>query len=79
MSPQRSGRLAYWHAGGAIETRSGPITPQRAAALCRFLAEEALASVLRGDLAAGAFCARTSQEVADAIVECEAWRRSAAL
>jgi hypothetical protein len=77
MAPQRSGRLTYWHAGGAIETRSGPISLQRANALRRFFADEAAAAVQRSDLAVGDFCAGKALEIAHAVIRCESWRRSA--
>jgi hypothetical protein len=77
MSPQRSGRLGYWHAGGAIESRAGSMSRQRAIGLFAFYAREALDSFERGDVGGAIYCARSSLEIADAIIECEAWKRSA--
>ena len=78
MSPQRSNVLAYWHAGGSIESRSGQISRQRAVRLFVFYVREALDGFERGDAAGALYCARSSLEIADAIAECEAWSRSAA-
>jgi hypothetical protein len=78
MSPQRRGPLAYWHSGGAIESRSGPIAAQRAVALFAFYVREALAGFERGDSGASNYCARCSLEIAAAIGECEGWRRATA-
>jgi len=77
MSPHRSGPLAYWHCGGAIESRAGAITLQRAVSLFAFYGDEALAGLARGDNRAAIYCARSSLEVAAAIIDCLAWRRSA--
>jgi hypothetical protein len=77
MSPQRSSRLGYWHTGGAIESRSGPMTRQRAVGLFVFHVREALDGFERGDVGGATYCARSSLEIANAIIECEAWRRSA--
>ncbi|HXQ16834.1 MAG TPA: hypothetical protein VN814_19645 [Caulobacteraceae bacterium] len=77
MSPQRSSRLAYWHAGGAIESRAGSMTLQRAAELFVFYVREALRGFERGDTGGAIYCARSSLEIAHAIIECEAWNRSA--
>jgi hypothetical protein len=76
MSPQRRGILAYWHSGGAIESRSGPIAARRAVELFAFYVREALAGFERGDAGAATHCARCSLEIAAAIGECEGWRRS---
>ena len=78
MSPRRPGPLAYWHSGGAIESRSGPIVRQRAAELFAFYVREALAGFERGDSGAATYCARCSLEIAAAVGECEGWRRSTA-
>ena len=77
MSPQRSGRLAYWHAGGAIESQTGSMTRGRAVGLFVFYIRETLEGFERGDIAGAVYCARSSLQIADAIVACEAWRRSA--
>jgi hypothetical protein len=78
MSPQRRAPLAYWHSGGAIESRSGPITGQRAVELFAFYVREAFAGFERGDSGASTYCARCSLEIAAALGECEGWRRSTA-
>jgi hypothetical protein len=77
MAPQRSGPLGYWHAGGAIESRSGPMTGQRSVGLFAFYVREALDGVGRGDVGGAIYCARSSLEIANAIIEREAWKRSA--
>jgi hypothetical protein len=78
MSPQCRAPLAYWHSGGAIETRSGPIARQRAVELFAFYVRDALAAFERGDSGAATYCARCSLEIAAAIGDCEGWRRSTA-
>ena len=78
MSPRRRGPLAYWHCGGAIESRSGPILHQNAVELFAFYVREALAGFERDDVRAASYCARCSLEIAAAIGACEAWRRSTA-
>jgi hypothetical protein len=78
MRSQRSGPLAYWHSGGAIESRSGPIAHQRAVELFAFYVSEAIAGFERGDCGASIYCARCSLEIAAAIGACEGWRRSTA-
>jgi hypothetical protein len=77
MSPRRSNTLAYWHAGGSIESRSGQIIPQRAVRLFVFYVREALEGLERDDLSGATYCARCSLEIASAIIDCEAWNRSA--
>ena len=78
MSPQRRSGKAYWHAGGSIESRSGPMTHDRSVILFQFYAREAIAGFERGDRGATLYCAVASLELADAIIEYEAWMRSAA-
>jgi hypothetical protein len=78
MSPERRNTKAYWHAGGSIESRYGPLTADRAVGLFAFYACEAIAGFERGDLSAARYCAGSSLEVADAIIESEVWNRSAA-
>ena len=76
MSPHRSGPLAYWHCGGAIESRSGPITLERAVNLFAFYGHEALAGCARGDDRAATYCVRSSLDIAAAIIASLAWRRA---
>ena len=77
MSPQTPGRLGYWHSGGAIESRSGPMSRQRVVGLFAFYVREALDGFERGDVWGAIYCARSSLEIAHAIIQCEAWKRSA--
>lgn len=77
MSPQRSGPLAYWHSGGAIESRAGPLTRRRAQELLQFYADEVIAGFDRDDVAAVMFCARVSLDIAAAIVAADAWQTAA--
>jgi hypothetical protein len=77
MSPEHSGPLAYWHSGGAIESRSGPLTRVRAQQLLRFYADEVAAGFDRDDLAAALHCVRASLDLAAAMVAADAWRAAA--
>ena len=77
MTPERGGPLAYWHSGGSIERRLGPLSRQRAAELFDFYLAEALAALAAKDFAVAGFLARTALEIADATIAAEAWRRSA--
>jgi hypothetical protein len=74
MSPHRSSLLAYWHSGGCLESRSGPLTRLRALELFRFYAHQAFEAFERRDVAAVIFCARTSIDIAAAIAAADAWR-----
>jgi hypothetical protein len=74
MSPRRSGPLAYWHSGGAIESRAGPLSRTRVQELLRFYAEEVVAGFDREDLAAVTYCARVSLDLAAATLAADAWR-----
>jgi hypothetical protein len=73
MSPRRSGPLAYWHSGGAIESRSGPLNRPRAEELLQFYADEVVAGFDRGDLAAVLYCLRASLDLAAAMLAADAW------
>jgi hypothetical protein len=73
MSPQGSGPLAYWHSGGAIESRTGPLTRLRAQELLRFYADEVAAGFDREDPTAVIFCARMSLDLAEAVLAADAW------
>lgn len=77
MSPQRSGPLAYWHSGGAIESRSGSLSRRRAQELLQFYADEVIAGFDRDDVAAVTFCARASLDIAAAILAADAWQAAA--
>ena len=77
MTPHRNGPRAYWHSGGAIESRRGGISLRRALALFRFYAREAVRSAAQEDTTAHVFCARTSLELADALCEFERWTLAA--
>jgi hypothetical protein len=77
MTPERAGPLTYWHSGGSIERRLGPLTRQRAAELFDFYLAEALAALAAKEFTAAWFLARTAIEIADATIAAEAWRRSA--
>ena len=74
MSPHRSGRLTYWHSGGGVEGRSGPLTRRRALELLHFYVGEVIAGFQRRDIAAVIFCVSTSLDIASAIVAADAWR-----
>jgi hypothetical protein len=74
MSPRRSGPLAYWHSGGAIESRSGPLTRPHAEELLRFYADEVVAGFDRQDTAAVLYCMRASFDLAAAMLAADAWR-----
>jgi len=76
MTPQRSGPLAYWHSGGAIESRTGSLSRLRALELLRFYAGEAIAAFDRDDVAAGMFCTSRSLDIAAAILAEDAWRKA---
>ena len=78
MSPERGNTKSYWHAGGSIESRSGPITADRAVGLLAFYACETIAGLERGDLRAALYCAASSLEIADAVVESVVWNQSTA-
>jgi len=73
MSPQRSGSLAYWHSGGGIESRCGPITPSRALELFQFHVAAMFTGLERRDGGAVMYCARASLDIASAIVAANAW------
>jgi hypothetical protein len=77
MSPQHSGRLGYWHVGGAIESRTGSVTRQRAVGLFVFHLRAALGGFERGDVGGAIYCARRSLEIANAIIAWAAWNRAA--
>lgn len=77
MTPHSAGRRAYWHAGGALESRPGTITRHRALQLFSFYAGEAICSAANDDIDAFAFCARTSLELADALCDLESWGHAA--
>jgi hypothetical protein len=74
MSPQRSGPLAYWHSGGGLESRSGPITPSRALELFQFHVAEMSTGLERRDRAAVMYGARASLDIASAVVAANAWK-----
>jgi hypothetical protein len=76
MNPHREGPLAYWHCGGTIESRSGPLSQQRAVQLFVFYAVHALAAFEAEDAGAAVFCARMSLEVAAARIAAEIWKRA---
>lgn len=73
MSPHRSG-LAYWHSGGGVESRSGPLSRSRALELCRFYVREAMASFEQENVAAAIFCVQGALEIASAIAAADAWK-----
>ena len=74
MSPHRSGPLAYWHSGGGVESRSGPLSRSRALELLRFYIREAIAALDQGNVAAAIFCTQAALEIASAIAAAGAWR-----
>ncbi len=76
MSPKGAGALAYWHCGGTVESRSGPLAPEAARRLLALHAELA-AACDAGDLAA-IFCNRMRLQIAAAIAAADAWRAAAA-
>jgi hypothetical protein len=78
MSPHRRGALAYWHSGGGVESRSGPLSRRRALELFRLHAGEMLAAFERRDGAAVIFFAQVSLDIASAIVAADAWRSASA-
>jgi hypothetical protein len=77
MSPQRSGKAAYWCSGGTVLRRGGPIAATEADALLSFYIAEALALIVADDLAAARFCAGMALELASAIEAAGDWRRAA--
>lgn len=77
MTPHRTGPRAYWHSGGAIESRRGAIDRQRALELFRFYVGEALSSAASDDADAYIFCARASLELAEALCGLERWAAAA--
>jgi hypothetical protein len=78
MSPHRLGLLAYWHSGGGIESRSGPLSRRRALQLVRFHLGEMVAALERRDNDAARFSAGSSLDLASAIVAADAWKAAAA-
>ena len=76
MNPHREGPLAYWHCGGTIESRSGVLSPRRAARLFVFYAAQSLAGFEAEDADAAIFCGRMSLEVAAAMLAAGAWKRA---
>jgi len=78
MSPQRTGALAYYAAGGSVISRSGAKVSASAAALLAFYQQEATARRLIGDEAGSIFCSRMALELAIAIARTDDWRRATA-
>lgn len=77
MNAARSGRAAYWHSGGAIISRTGPLTVQRALALFQFFGREAVLCRLRRDRCGAGHCAHQALDLARAIVDSDDWRSAA--
>ena len=77
MSPARTGPLAYWHSGGAIEGRAGPLSRDAAFRLLQLHAAERMAAIERQDPVAVDYCAAAWREIAAAIAAADAWRAAA--
>ncbi len=77
MNAARSARPAYWHSGGAIISRPGPLTVQRALALFRFFGRQTALCHRRGDRCGARHCAHQALDLARAIVDSEDWRSAA--